>query len=509
MLLFLPHLILGATLLILIASNIFQRGFRSSWLLTAAGTGLALASLVFLRLQLPVGLGSSAWWAGEGLVSSISFSLDAVSWQFALIVCSLSLAFFLVQVHKAVNEPWLNWAVSLALAGSSLFALVSDDLLTFAFLWILVDTITALWLLRLVTKATERYGAFDFLLPNVAASFLLMAANVLVAYGGDAANLLILIAAAMRLELFTPLLKEIQSDQQSIRESVLRLLPMTSVFVLLTRLTAFSGPMFFVALIFISLFALINVFHWLQKNNHSGIEYFERGFAALALLASALGQSGAVFAFGLFALVGSSVLYLAQNAGRFRWLVIVPSALILVGLPFRQIIEIEQATAVPSWPAIVFLPLLALLVAGWMRKAPQSSQEEPYGEPWMRSIRWLGLFVIPVVFLVFILVSPPSLTQETEFIWWPAAGVLILTLLSVFALEGAQPKLSLSTNWSNFFQVVLSMAWLKAIGSAILNALDWILRMMNRILEGQAGILWALLLIALLLSVASQFVLGG
>jgi hypothetical protein len=55
----------------------------------------------------------------------------------------------------------------------------------------------------------------------------------------------------------------------------------------------------------------------------------------------------------------------------------------------------------------------------------------------------------------------------------------------------------------------LSTGWLKAIGLVILNTLDWILRMMNRVLEGQAGILWALLLIALLLSVASQFALGG
>ena len=507
MLLFLPHLILGATLLILIASNTFQRGFRSSWLLTTVGAGLALATLIFLRFRLPIALDSSAWWAGEGLVSSTNFRLDAISWQFALIVCSLALAFFLIQVHKAVNEPWLTWAVSLALAGSSLLALVSNDLLTFAFLWILVDAITALWLLRLSTKATERSGAFDFLLPNVTASFLLMAASVLAGYGSNAANLLIFIAAALRLELLTPRLKIIQSDQQSDRESVLRLLPKASVFVLLTRLTAFSGIMLFVALIFISLFVLINVLHWLQKNSHSGIEYFELGFAALALLASALGQPGAALAYGLFALVGGSVLHLAQNAGRFRWLVIAPSALILASLPFSQILPTEQAG--PGWLVIFFLPLQALLIAGWMRKTPEPSQDEPFGEPWMRSISWLGIIVIPVIFLIFILVSPPSLAQETNFTWLPAAGVFILTLVSAFFLNSSQLNLNLPANWSNFFQEVLSMAWLKAIGLAILSALDWTLRMMNRVLEGQAGILWALLLIALLLSVASQVALGG
>jgi hypothetical protein len=507
MLLFLPHLILGATLLILITSNTFQRGFRSGWLLTALGTGLALASLIFLRFRLPITLDSSAWWAGEGLVSSISFSLDAVSWQLALIVCSLALSFFLLQVHKAVNEPWLNWALSLALAASSLLALVANDLLTFAFLWTLVDAINAICFLVLVKNQTERSDGLNFLLPNVVATFLLLAASVLVGYGGNAATLLILIAAALRLELFTPLLRETQLDQQSVGENVLRLLPKASVFVLIARLTAISGPIFFVALILIFLFALINISHWLQKNNHSGIEYFERGVAALALLASTLGQPGAVLAFGLLTLIGGSVLYLAQNASRFRWLVIAPTVLILVGLPFKQIIPLSETGS--GLRAIFFLPLQALLVAGWMRKVPLSSQEEPSGEPWMRSIRWLGLFVIPVIFLVFILVSPRSLTEETEFIWWPAVGVLILTLLFTFFLQRSQPKFNLPVNWSNFFKAVFSMVWLKTIASAILSSLDWILRMTNHILEGQAGILWALLLIALLLSVASQFVLGG
>lgn len=71
MLLFIPQIILSSALVILIAGNLFQRNFRSSWLLTMSSAGLALASLVFLRFRLPLSLSFSAWWAGEGLVLSL------------------------------------------------------------------------------------------------------------------------------------------------------------------------------------------------------------------------------------------------------------------------------------------------------------------------------------------------------------------------------------------------------------------------------------------------------
>lgn len=507
MLLFLPHLILGATLLLLIVGNLFQRGFRSSWLLATAGASLALASLIFLRLRLPYALNSSAWWAGEGLVSSISFNLDGISWQFALIVCSLILAFFLLEVRKAITEPWLNWAAGLALAISSLFALVSGDWLTIAFFWVLVDATTAILIFRLISKAEQRHSALETLRANIAASFLLMAANILAGSSGQTTSLLVLIAVALRLGIFTSLqVGNNLSELNWTQAGTLRLLPRASVLVLLARSGALSGQVLVAILILLFLSTLINTLRWWQIDN--GIEYFERGFTSLAMLGSVTGQPGVALGFGLVAMTCSSLIYLAQNSGSFKWLVIVPAILIFTGLPFSQVINTGQTLSL-SWTTVLFLPLHALLIAGLFRKPLVSSSSEPSGEPWMRTISLLGLFILPVVFLVFILVVPPALPLETEFIWWPAVAVLLISLTVFILGVRSHATIKLPTAWVNLSREFFSLSWMKTAGSWVMVALDWILRMVNRVLEGQAGILWALLLIALLLSVASQFTQGG
>lgn len=509
MLLFLPQLILGAALLILIASNVFQRGYRSSWLLTTAATGLALVSLIFLRFRLPLSLNSSAWWAGEGLVSSISFDLDSVAWQFALIVCGLFLAYLLLEVHKAISESWLNWAAGLAFAVSCLLAVVSGDLLTLAFFWVLVDATTAILIFRLILKFEQRHSALEFLPANISASFFLMAASILAGFSGQAASLLVLIAAALRLEIFAPSkMGNNLSELYLTQTCILRLLPKASVLVLLARSAALSGPVLIAVLVLIFLSTLINALRWSRRDNGNGIEYFERGFASLAILGSAIGQPGVALGFGLVAMTCSSALFLAQGAGRFKWLVVAPAILFFAGLPFSQVISTGQAPG-PGWMAVLFLPLHALLLASWLRKPLVTSSSEPFGEPWMRTIRVSGLFIMPIIVLVFILAAPPSLSLETEFIWWPAVAVLLISILVFIVRERSQKIFIFPSSWVNLSNEFLSLFWLKTASSWVANILGWILRTVNRVLEGQAGILWALLLIVLLLSVASQFALGG
>ncbi len=506
MLLFLPQLVLGATLLILIASNLFQRSFRSSWLLTTSGAALALVSLIFLRLRLPLSLSSSAWWAGEGLISSINFQVDGGSWQFALIVCALILAFFLLQVHKAITEPWLNWAVGLAIAISSLLAIFSGDLLTLAFFWILVDATTVIFIFRFVSKADQRRAAFEFLPANIAASFLLMAASVLTGAAGQQTVLLVLVAAALRLEIFSPTKPGSENpDSHSPQAGILRLLPKASVLVLLARTDALSGSVFFVALALLFFSVLINTLRWLGRIDR--VEFFERGFASLALLATAIGQPGVALGYGMVAMISSSVFSLMKNSGRYKLMVLTPAILIFSGLPFNYVIATDQAPGL-SWSVVLLLPFHALL-AGCLRQIPTSSIEETPREPWMRTMRLFGIFIIPSVFLIFILLFSPSLAQETEFVLWPALVVLLISVLIFLIPKPSLKRFQMGTRWKNWVEEVESMVWMQSFGSWALKTLESILRIVNRVLEGQAGILWALLLITLLLSVASQFAFGG
>lgn len=505
MLLFLPQIILGATLLLLIAGNVFQRGFRSSWLLAASGIGLAAASQIFLRFRLPLSLNSSAWWAGEGLVSSIGFSLDSITWQLALVVCALALAFFLIEVRKAVTEPWLNWAAMIAFALASLLAAISGELLTLAFLWILADATSAFLTLKLGSKNKE-LPSLAFLPANIIASFLLLAASILPAAGDQGAYLLILLAAALRLDIFAP-----ASDTIALalnQTSLVRLLPKASVIVLLTRSIALSGFPLFVFLVLVLLLSIFNSIQWMQKRDADRIVFVERSFAALALCAAAIGQPGVALAFGLSLMLAASVSTMSENMGKLRSIAVIATVLIFAIFPYLQVVA-TGTVPFSNWPMLVFLPPHAMLSAGWLKQNSRTQSNELPGEPWMRSIRLLGIFLMPTIFLIFILVFPPALAQESEFLWWPAVGVVLIAAAIAFARRPGQHKFDLPVRWKTLFDQIVSLNWLRRVLAVLLDGLGWVLWVMNRILEGRAGVLWALLLIALLLSVASQIALGG
>jgi hypothetical protein len=501
MLLFLPQIILGATLLILLASNLSQRGFRSSWLFTVTGAGLAFASLIFLRLRLPLAQSFSAWWAGEGLVSSISFLLDNASWQIAFVVCGLVLVFFLSEVQRAISAPWLNWAVNLALGVVSLLAVFSGDLLTLAFFWILVDVFTGLALYRFVDKADGRRIALGFLPANVAASFILLAAWILVGYSAQLSNLLAIIAASLRLGIFSVSQANSLDSNQA---SYLRLLPGASVLVLLARPLALEGFPQSVLLLLLLLPALFVAVNLQQSDERQSLPLFERGMAALAVAAAAIGQPAIALAFGLVLLTGGSLLSLAREARRWRWPVVAVSAVLFSASPFL-------ATDPDSNIPIVFFGFLityAALIAGWIWFALPAAAQPAATEPWMRVVSILGLLLIPLLFVLLSLGLAPGPSDPTEIVWVPAIALIVLAGI-IFLIAQRSLRFSfIPPSLASFASSVASIRWLQAAFDWILDALRWVLRIMSRLLEGQAGVLWAMLLIVLLLSLASQLALG-
>ena len=503
MLLFIPQIILSSALVILIAGNLFQRNFRSSWLLTMSSAGLALASLVFLRFRLPLSLSFSAWWAGEGLVSTINFLLDGVSWQIAFVLSGLVLSFFLMEVPRAMSAPWLNWATYLALAIASLFAAVAGDILTLAFFWILVDALTGLAIFRLFAKAEERRAALSFMPANITASFLLLASWILTDSTSQIANLLVLSSAALRLGIFAPVRESSVNGDQF---AILRWLPAASVLVLLARPVSLGGISLIIVLVLLMLPAIFFAFKSMQPE--SGAEaLIERGFATLAIAAAAVGQPGAALGFGLAVLAAWGLLSLAQTSGRLRWPVIVASVVLLSGLIFSPLISANQIYA--SLIAFAYLPVHAALIAGWSRQALTQSKEQPAGEPWMRVTRTIGSLLVPLMFLFLGLGLAPTPSIPVELIGWPAVFVIALAAIFFLASERLKKRFLLPPSLANLLQVSFSMSWLQTPFNWMLSALGWVLHMTSRVLEGQAGVLWAMLLIALLLSLALQFALGS
>lgn len=100
-------------------------------------------------------------------------------------------------------------------------------------------------------------------------------------------------------------------------------------------------------------------------------------------------------------------------------------------------------------------------------------------------------------------------------LWKPLAGASQLLVLPLFAVVGLavfvlrSPRRWLPTPLADARQRSFSFGAVGRLGEYLVKAVEWVLKLIEGLLEGEAGVLWALLLVALLLSLVSQFGLGG
>lgn len=509
MLLFLPVILLVLTLGALGASNL-QRGFRSSWLLALAGASLAWVSLLFLRFQLPLTVSFPFWWAGEGLEYSVTFVLDSLSWPLAFAASSLLVATLLGQVREAVMTSWVTWAPGLAITGAALLAVLSGDFLTFLFTWTLLDALVTALQLSGLRRAEERLDVLQKVPILFLGTFILLAAWMFSFYGEELAAILIFVSASLRLGLWTPRLN--WRSPAAVRKdiaSLILLVPLAATLALLVRSSAIAEPARTTFMLLALLPAAYAAGLWLLKADEDQTHLWVLGQASLAAAAALGGQGLAALAFSLLLLLGQGLLPIVQQVPRFRFLISSAAFVLLCGLPLTAGYWGTGIYANWASPLIfAFLPIQAGLLAGWLRRALQTPEEPLPPEPWMRTIQWLGYATLPLVFIFFGTGLLPSFaTEDPSLSWWPAAatfaGAALLYFLFARSNRQLHPRAQFVFDW------IFSMRWLQVLVNSLTKALSWSLGFLSSLLEGNAGVLWALLFMALLLSLAGQYGLGS
>jgi hypothetical protein len=507
MLLFLPVAFLVLTLAIL-GATAFQSGFRSSWLVALAGAALAWITLLYLRLQLPVTLSLAAWGAGE-MEYSATFVLDGFSWPVSFAISSLLVAALLGRVRSAVMASWVTWAPGIAIACACLLASLSGDPVTFLFTWTLVDVIGLALTLTQVRRAEERSLVLQQIPILLLGSFFLLAAWMFSFYGRELASVLIFVSGSLRLGLWSPGIKVGSPVIQGDPSSFMRLAPLAAGLPVLLRADSISEPARSTLMLLVLLPAAYASGRWLLTAQRSGGPLWELGQASLVAAAALGGQGQAALAFSLMLLFGQGILPVAQQAPRFRFLIAALAFILLSGLPFTSA-SLGSGMYI-NWASpfvFAFLPIQAALLAGWLLRAVNSPAEPLAPEPWMRSIQWLGHVTLPLIFVFLGIGLLPSLAGEDPALaWWPAVATLVGAACLSFVFRSGKrqlhPRAEIAFGW------VFSLRWLRILVDQLADGLRWSLNFLSGLLEGPAGVLWALLFMALLLSLAGQYGLGS
>ncbi len=504
-----------------------------AWSIAALMGLVTVGAAVFLRWRLPVELTIDQFRAFADLSSPVAFRLDSSSWPYMFSLVVLALAFILTDAARLETEAFpLRWAAGLALTALGLLAVMAANPITLVLTWTAVDLVECFMVLS--TTAGRRLGVqtVTFFSVRVSGTVLVIVAILFarsravpfdIAPISSSLAIFMLLAAGLRLgvlPLNVPYTREVYSWRGL--GNVMRMIGPASSLMVLGRMPEQVVPPEWKPF-FLGLAALAGLYGggmWLAADNdRNGRPYWITALAALAVASVINGSPRASIAWGMALIFSGSVLFF--YTARRRQILFIPllGMLDVAGLPFTP--------AAAGWPGLaggpidlftlLFLLVVLFLLWGYLRHFARPRDELYRMERWVHTVYPAGLvFLILGHWLTGIYGWPGSLTAG---VWWVAValaltgalgGILAYFFPGVFSGEAARGR------WLAVFVgrvgaalgAILRLNWLYRFIAWVYRLVQGLIQLLTAMFEGDGGILWSLVMLALIISLISASV-GG
>jgi len=523
MIIIIPLIIYFLTPIVLVIMNRARLKIGYQWFIALGSAFLAWLLLIFSYLRLPIRVNLPFWQFDHSLGDIPSLLLDSTSWPYVVAIATLVLA---VLLTDAARMGWISptaWASGLFLTGFGLLAVLALSPMILLPAWVALDFIETGILLHLVSSSRHRERVVVSFSIRIIGLFLMLLAVLRARYQGLALAYdaippevggYIMLAVGARLGVLPP--HQAFLEEPRLRRglgTIVRLIPVASSLVLLTRAADVGVPStwspYLVAAAVIA--ALYGSTSWARsKNELNARPYWILGMSAFAFIAAVYAKPNASLAWGVGLLFSGSILFLMSY--RVPKLLF-PGLLGLIGLSALPFSPTWGGMAIyQSMPWILKIPFLVsqiFLVLGYIRFARHAPRPDYRLEPWAWIIYPLGLTLLPLVhFWVGWIIRPSTLVtfDWLSLKWWGGALAVGLAFLTIRLLH---QRLTLPPQFAPLVQGFLSLEWLYGFVWRLYRALGKLLASISMILEGEGGVLWALLLLILLISVMVQQGVGG
>jgi hypothetical protein len=514
MFILLPIVVMLLTALTLLLLRFMRPNFKYTWILAAGGATLAFIGIFLWHIRLPQSISLAPWQPVTLFFFSPTWLADGISWPYALSLATLSTAVIWTSVVRAENDP-AAWAGTLLLTGLGILAVAAENPLTLILVWSAIDLAELITMLRSTEGEEQNQGVVIAFAARVAGTGLVLWANLVSTVGGIPmdfratpvnAGIYLLIAAGLRLgvlPLHLPYRKE-NILRRGFGTS-LQLVSAAASLSLLARIpaSALKSSLPPYLLILASVAALYAGWMWLRASDEIlGRPFWVLGMASLAVAASLRGNPTGTIGWGVMLILGGGLLFLFSARQRsILWLPLL-GLWGLSALPFSISASVWQTGNQNSWLFVLpFLPAQALLMAGVIRHAlhPGETSLESQ-ERWTRVLYPTGLFMLAAISILLGLWGWDGAHNIGQL--WAAISANVLaagfTALALTVLVRLVPASS-SRQWTRIFR-------LERLYTTLIAVYDFFRRIADIItssLEGEGGLLWSLLVLALILSVLS------
>lgn len=526
MLILLPILLLFVVPLLLLGIRLFRPKFSYYWLICISTVLIVWPIVLLLRSHLPVQIPLLAWQPEQLFPVAPAFLLDSISWPFALALVTILLSTILTDVSRVYETPgwtadWATLASGMLLTALGLVSILADNPITLLLGWAGIDVLELLILLVQNRQSFEGERIVIAFITRVAGIVLVLVAALVARSTGAAltfsaltpqVSIFLLLASGMRLGVI-PLHFPITEDPPLRRSlgTLLRLAPVATALVLLVRIADVGVPAVWVPiLLFVfGLSAIYGGLFWtIAQDELDGRTFWIIGMAAFSMAAAVRAQPQASLAWGIALLLSGALLFLASARHPRLVIIMLLGLLGFCALPFTPAWQGMFLYARPFQPSLVlFVFAQALLLAGYIRHALRLGMPMRGAERWIWLIYPWGLVLLPLTqFIISIWNRPatgwPSLLESIPAI--VSLGLVGLAMLYRRYYLSPFPERTIP-----LLRSIFSFEWLYRFLWGMYRTLGRLIAFLTLIFEGEGGLLWTLLLLALLFSLLVQSGLGG
>jgi len=525
MLLLIPVLVLFLSAAAVLALQRFRPGLGNAW---AVSTGAAFLVWLFF-LAVPLKLFSplvfNSWVAVSGQAGRIDFMLDSISWVYEFCLATVLLAVLITASARLryQNRPAV-WAGSLGITAIGLLVVSANTLLTLVLAWTAIDILELVIVLAISQNKKAADNALLSFFFRIASSFIVIWAMIVSYSHGTELTLTnstpdvsiyLLVAAVLRLGVLPLRASEIAETPLSRGlGTILQMVSPASSFVLLTHLPAniISNSFTLFLLAIVAVVGIYGATRWAYSHDEiKGQPYILVTMAAIAITCVIRQHPEAVAAWGEIYLLAVSVLFLYSERSR--------------GVMWVALLGLFGASALPISPSnfgwiglfphgfdflgIVYIIILAMALFGYFRHLLRPEGDYSGLDRWIQRTYPVGLLLLTAAQgIIFYRTFPASFKLQY---WWAGTTAFVLALTGMLVWNRIQQRTEVSAR-QNLFSLItsrlsgwlnslLSLDWLYRILEGIYNVASSIVQVLTVTLEGEGGVLWALVLLALLISI--------
>ena len=491
--------------------------YRYAWLLAAGGAFLAWISLLLWQIVIPITIRLPLWQPENIFNQSPVFIIDGISWAFAMSIGTLCLGLIITAVARENFPSPVSWIGIFLLTAFGILAVTAENPLTLVLLWAAIDLSELISQMRFVEdpKMSERL-VVSFASRVTGTLILLWASMVSASTGSElnfitpppSAGLYLVIASGLRLGIFPLHLPYI--GDSAIRRGFgtgLRMISAGSSLILLARipLSSIESPITPFLMMFTSFAALYGGWMWLRSPDElTGRPFWLIGLGSLAVASALRGNFIGATAWSCALILSGGALFLASAQSRWMDKALFIGAWGASSLPFSLTSNGWIDSRPGFWYAIPLLLIAqAFLLAGYIRQIQRSSARTNFdNQPiWARNVYPFGVYVILLTILFLGFFGWGGSLSIGNWVAGPIASIL------TFGLLWLTPRLRILNPVRAHWVRPTDPGWLDTIYQAFWSLYRQLGKLSNtfsNVLEGESGIMWTLLFLALFISMFIQ-----